>query len=293
MSTQPPAAPTPSPQVPGTQQQEIRIISHSTLFYWWPVWAVGFLMALLTLIDGHVMAIVPAHTKAYRSMAVEGSGVTVKDRDILVVPQDAHLLPNKPEKPGDLLGAPEDPHVGIAASHSYGVMFAIVLLLVTVITNVPLRGLWSVFIIAVSLLLTIIFWQAGWWESIFRFFEWLSINMNFGGYVFISSGLFAVWLLTFLFFDQQIYMVFTPGQLRVRTEIGGGETAYDTAGMTVQKQRSDLFRHWVLGLGSGDLIVNTSGAQAQHFDLPNVLFIGRKVKKIEDMLREKPVVRGH
>ncbi len=222
----------------------------------------------------------------------------MKTREGLLVPKDDDQKSQKHLPPvtqgNNELAKPDDPHIVMAAkSRHRRHVFAMVLLLVIVITNVPLRGLWSVFIIAVSLLLTIIFWQAGWWESIFRFFYWLSINMNIGGYFFISLVLFTLWLLTFLFFDQQIYMVFTPGQLRVRTEIGGGETAYDTAGMTVQKQRSDLFRHWVLGLGSGDLIVNTSGAQAQHFDLPNVLFIGRKVKRIEDMLREKPVVRGH
>jgi hypothetical protein len=62
--------------------------------------------------------------------------------------------------------------------------------------------------------------------------------------------------------------------------------------MTVQKQRSDLFRHWILGLGSGDLIVRTAGAQTHHFDMPNVLFLGRRVREIEDMLRSKQVVGG-
>ena len=64
-----------------------------------------------------------------------------------------------------------------------------------------------------------------------------------------------MWLFTVLLFDRQIYMVFTPGQLKVRTEIGGGEKVYDAVGMTLEKQRSDLFRHWLLGMGSGDLIV--------------------------------------
>ncbi|HEY1859280.1 MAG TPA: hypothetical protein VGG61_02945, partial [Gemmataceae bacterium] len=91
---------------------------------------------------------------------------------------------------------------------------------------------------------------------------------------------------------RQLYMIFSPGQLKVRQEIGGGEKAYDTSGMTIEKQRSDLFRHWILGLGSGDLIVNTSGAHVQHFEFPNVLFVGKKVHQIEDMLREKAVVRG-
>ena len=58
------------------------------------------------------------------------------------------------------------------------------------------------------------------------------------------------------------------------------------------KQRNDLFRHWILGLGSGDLIVNTSGATAHHSDLPNVLFVGYKVRQIENMLREKAVVQS-
>ena len=87
-------------------------------------------------------------------------------------------------------------------------------------------------------------------------------------------------------------MVFSPGQLRVRLEIGSGETAYDVMGMMVEKRRDDLFRHWVLGLGSGDLIVKTSGANAQQFDMPNVLFIGRKVRLIQEMLQEREVVRG-
>jgi hypothetical protein len=100
-----------------------------------------------------------------------------------------------------------------------------------------------------------------------------------------------IWLVTFFLFDPQVYMIFAPGQLRVQQVIGGGETTYDTTGMVIQKQRNDLFRHWILGLGSGDLIVNTFGANQQHFDLPNVLFVGYKVQQIEDMLREKPVVQ--
>jgi len=65
---------------------------------------------------------------------------------------------------------------------------------------------------------------------------------------------------------------------------------YSTDGMTFQKQRSDFFRHYVLGLGSGDLIVRTSGAQAHQIDLPNVLFITSKLRRIERLLKTKNVV---
>jgi len=120
----------------------------------------------------------------------------------------------------------------------------------------------------------------------------LHIHINVAGYFMFSMGLLVIWLVTFFFFDPQIYMIFSPGQLRVCQEIGGGLSAHDTMGMVIQKQRNDLFRHWILGFGSGDLIVNTSGASAAHYDLPNVLFVGYKVKLIEEMLREKPVVQG-
>jgi hypothetical protein len=28
--------------------REVRVYSHSPLFYWWPVWAVGYILALVT-----------------------------------------------------------------------------------------------------------------------------------------------------------------------------------------------------------------------------------------------------
>src|SRR5262249_13971103 len=36
---------------------EIRIYSYSNLFYWWPVWAVGYLFALLTWVNGQQVRI--------------------------------------------------------------------------------------------------------------------------------------------------------------------------------------------------------------------------------------------
>jgi hypothetical protein len=38
---------------------EVRIGAHSMLFYWWPVWAAGFLMAGVTWLDGYRLAVVP------------------------------------------------------------------------------------------------------------------------------------------------------------------------------------------------------------------------------------------
>jgi hypothetical protein len=291
MSSVPPQQPPPGAAPP--PPMEIKIVSHSNLFYWWPVWAVGLIISFLTLWSGHRVAVVPDGTKAYRKSQVVvkhvDPTVAIPEGDVLITPRAGSLPPtDKPDAP------PDDPHFRIATAKSYGVLYAMVLLLVIVITNVPLRGLWSVVVIVLLITLSIIFALAeyngrSWWDHILEALGRLHIYINAAGYFVISLGLLAIWLVTFFFFDPQIYMVFNPKQLRVRQEIGGGESAYDTTGMVIQKQRNDLFRHWVLGLGSGDLIVNTSGASSHHFDMPNVLFVGYKLRQIEDMLREVQV----
>lgn len=266
--------------------RQITIVSHTTLFYWWPVWAVGFLLGLLSLLSGWRMVSVPADTEAVRATEVigppkDGKEIRYKDREVLVLPASDPKHPNRKlaEEPLKLRAYP---------SKNFGVFFATVLLLVLVITNVPLRGLWSWMVIFLLIALTIIFALADWWAHILSAIHLLDVRINAGGYIYISTILFAIWLFTVLVFDKQIYMVFTPGQFKVCTEIGGGEQVYSTIGMTLERQRSDLFRHWVLGLGSGDLIVKTTGAQAHHFEMPNVLFINRKVRQIEDMVRKIP-----
>jgi hypothetical protein len=263
--------------------REVKVVSHSMLFYWWPLWAVCLLMAGLTYLDGHRLGIVTAGTKAVE-------GCTVKEFDgpceALVLPPGAHL-PTDP-----LTGAPREPTMHVAAHSSYGVLFVVVLLLVIFITNVQIRGLASVIILITLFLLSIILALKGWWDNILEGLAASHIHINEFGYLAIGVPLLILWLVIVLFFDGRTYMVFSPGQLRVRQEIGGGEVAYDTLGMVVEKRRSDLFRHWLLGFGSGDLIVNTAGSNARHFEMPNVLFVGQKLQVIQQMLQTREVVSG-
>jgi hypothetical protein len=259
---------------------EIVVYHHSTLFYWWPVWALGFLLGIISFVSGWRMATVPAGTEAVQASKVVTQSKDYKDVEVLVLPSDEkHPGPKLPDRPTKLRTYP---------GKNLGVLFATVLLLVLVFTNIPLRGMWSWMVIFLVIALTIIFALADWWGYILTTFSLLDIRINAGGYFYISGILFGIWLFTTMFFDKQIYMVFTPGQFKVCTEVGGGEQVYSTVGMTLEKQRSDLFRHWILGLGSGDLIVKTTGAQAHHFEMSNVLFVGRKVQQIEDMVRQIP-----
>src|SRR4051794_30452389 len=88
MSTSPPPTSTTS-----KDEIEIKIVSHSNLFYWWPVWFVGFLMALLTWFDGHQMVIVPTGTQLGHgisgkiSLDKPGESLDIDDRAVLVAPK--------------------------------------------------------------------------------------------------------------------------------------------------------------------------------------------------------------
>jgi len=258
--------------------EEVRIYSHSSLFYWWPVWAVGFIMALITLADGHRMAIVPADTTAEADREVQGSGT----RDVLVVPPKSKL---PRDKDGNLM----KPERHMANSAKLGVIYATVLMVIIVVSNVPLRGLWSIIIILGIVLLVLVFSLWGIWDDIVAIIKFLDIRINLGGYVFISSVLFIIWALTVFVFDRRTYVIVTSGQVRVCMAIGAGETLYDTTGMTFSKRQDDLFRHWIIGLGSGDLIIHRSNT-TQEIDMPNVLFVGSKIKEIERLIKKRQVV---
>ena len=38
---------------------DIKIISHSNIFYWWPAWVAGFAVAMISYVQGRDVAVVP------------------------------------------------------------------------------------------------------------------------------------------------------------------------------------------------------------------------------------------
>ena len=275
-----PTPPPPPPRHPGKPtgaDEEIRVYQHAGLFYWWPVWFFGFLFALLTYLGDHHMAIVPVGTKA---VAADAQG---HDRIVL----DAkHKLVTRKDENGKVV--PADPTIYVTQYHSMGTFFLLVLLIVVFITNISLRGLWSLVVVISIVMSSIILYLAGYSSAIIDRLTNLSIYINLGGYLLMALSLFALWMFNMFFLDRQLYVVFTPGQVRMRLEIGGGEMIYDTTGLVVQKQRSDFFRHWILGFGTGDLILRFP--KTDHpVELHNILFITKTLRKIEQLVQEKVV----
>lgn len=233
----------PATQAPGlvatSPPKEVHVYSHSGMIYWWPVWFIGYIMALLTFFQG------------------------------------------QPYEFGDT-------RVLIHPSRNLGVLFTMTFLLVIIITHLAVRGIASITVIITLIAITLFFAWMGWWERVFQVMGSLAIFMNLGFYLFFSTAVFLTWFAAVFAFDRLEVWKFRPGQMVHETILGTGEQTYDARGIVVEKLRSDLFRHWILGLGSGDLHIATTGARKQEFVIPNVPFIGYKLQRIQELAAMRP-----
>jgi hypothetical protein len=129
-------------------------------------------------------------------------------------------------------------------------------------------------------------WQ-GWLERIGQWVQVLSIHLNMGFYMFVSSLLFLIWLVVVFGFDRLSYWRVTPDEIAHVHRFTGKVINYKADGMAFECSRDDLFRHWVVGFGSGDLAMHplmkgtgTSDELAIH----NVFFVGAKVERIKALI---------
>ncbi|MBA2225642.1 MAG: hypothetical protein WHU94_12385 [Thermogemmata sp.] len=281
------STPTTSGSSAPAAKREIKLISHSMLFYWWPIWVLGYILAAITYFDNTRLAIVPDGSKL-TLLAELSDEKTIVYRLAVSRPtkslEQARLATENPSE-----DPPFKPRVSERAW--MGPVFCVVLLLVILITNVPMRGLWSFLVLlTLALIALIITLIPGGWDSVLSAVFHLHIYINLAGYLFVATAVFLMWAVSVFIFDRRTYMIVTPGQIRVCEHIGASIRSFDTMGIAFEKQRDDLFRHWLLGFFSGDLIVRTAGAERETIRLPNVLWISWRLEEVQDMLREKATV---
>ena len=221
-------------------QSDIMIISHSNIFYWWPAWVAGFLVAMISYMQG---------------------------RDVAIVPEIVER---------------------VHPSNNPGIFFITVLVLLVVLTNTRLRGIYSVVTVVTVAFFVVLFAWFGWWDNILRFIPQLSARANMGFYLLFSTTLLAVWLLAFFVFDRLTVWRIRPGQMVEERLVGGQARSYDTNGLVFERRGQDLFHDIILGLGAGDLTLTIGGANEETIQIPNVLFVDRKVKAIERLIAVKP-----
>ena len=217
------------------------VYGHSALFYWWPLWVAGYIMALLTWLH-----------------------------------HDQVIIGGKPEL--------------FHPSQNLGVIYTLLFLLLIVITSARVRGMKAALIIAGLAFLTLLFVHLDWWDAILGWLGHQSICMSLGFYLFSSTVLCVIWLVTVFFIDHLSFWRFRPGQVTHEYLGGVVDKSYDTDNMILLKRQDDLFRHWVIGLGSGDLHMQTMGGRGVEMNVENVLFVIGKISRIQRLIATKPDV---
>lgn len=176
----------------------------------------------------------------------------------------------------------------IHPSNNPGLFFIATMLFLIVFTNAKLRGIYSVVTILTIAFFAVLFAWLGWWDNILDLIPYLSARLNLGFYLLFSTALLAVWLLGFFVFDRLTYWKVRPGQIVQERLVGGGEHSYDTHGLVFERRDQDLFRHLVLGLGAGDLLLTTGGARKETINIPNVLFVDSKLRAVQELIAITP-----
>jgi hypothetical protein len=173
----------------GDSQREITLISHSTNFYLYPIWLVGFILALVTYLEGGRMAVVPEGTEARRDWRVEVAPGRIETREGLILPASDsrhhyHLPPSRRANANAPLSPPEPPHVRMSYNHWLGTWFVLTILIVFAVTsrgNEPVRG-HRLFIGALLIALavnTLILYREGTWAGfLYSFIMSLHIYIN-------------------------------------------------------------------------------------------------------------------
>jgi len=179
--------------------------------------------------------------------------------------------------------------VTVSNANPPGIIFVITLLSVALSSTVLLRGMMSVIAVVSVIAVSTAFALFGWWGEIFAFFGGLEIRINAAGYLCIGVPLFLAWIAVVGWYDRLHYITFGRGQIRYVQEVGDSEIVIPADGAIVEKKRSDWFRHFLLGVGSGDLVIGIGGHNSPTIELKNVLRIQQKLIVIDKLLREKSV----
>ena len=220
---------------------QVIVYGHSALFYWWPLWVAGYIMALLTWLN-----------------------------------PDRVIIGNKPEV--------------FHHSQTLGIIYTLLFLLMIFITSSNVRGMKAALIISVCCFLALLFAYLDWWDYVIGLLGDQHVYMNLGYYLFSSTVLCVIWFVTVFIIDHLSFWRFRPGQ--VTHEFVGGivDKSYDTDNMIIMKRQDEFFRHWVIGLGSGDLHMQTMGGKGVEMNVSNALFVAGKLFAIQRLIATKPDV---
>jgi hypothetical protein len=173
-------------------------------------------------------------------------------------------------------------------SRSLGVAYCLLFVLLLLVNTVKIRGAASFAVVSFLAFVVVLLAYLGWWDWILSWLGGRPIYMDLGFYLFFSTAILVIWVMTVFVFDHLSFWRVRPGQVTHEFVLGAVDRSYDTDNLVFTKRQDDFFRHWLLGLGSGDLQMQTMGGLGPVAEATNVLFAAWKIAKIQRLIATKP-----
>jgi hypothetical protein len=215
-------------------EKPFKLFKRSSIFYWWPIWLTGFVMALLSYRGGGYMVWVPPGTEARRDWPMEVEPARPQPREGLLLPaaqgdKAPHLLPDQAPVAGEPPGQPDQPALRMARARYLGFAFVFVMGLVLLHSGVLMRGYVSYVsaLLGAVVLLLVPLTEA--YYPALRLWAWIRyvvydvfhVYISMQGYLFLAAFFLVVWLFSVFVYDRRTYIVVTPGQVRVKRSARG------------------------------------------------------------------------
>ncbi|MGJ8655602.1 MAG: hypothetical protein ACSHX6_04055 [Akkermansiaceae bacterium] len=169
----------------------------------------------------------------------------------------------------------------------YGLTYILVLAFSLFATGVNLRGVWALLTLICAVFVAFIMLYFGVWDSALSWAINQPVYLNHGFYLAIGVMLFIPWCLVVFLFDTRKYVKIEANTVTIVNEIGEGARAFDTIGVMMEKKLDNFFKHYLLGFGSGDLVIRTSGGKSEELFLPNVLRVDRVLRELEQVRSQR------
>lgn len=171
-----------------------------------------------------------------------------------------------------------------------GVSFVALTLFVLIFTHARARGVKSLVLFLLFLIIGLSIQLFGVWHEVLQFGGLLLVHMNLAFYVLFSGLLCLSWLFVIFVADRFVFWEFSPGAIAERHRFTEGGSNYVAVQVQTARKSDDIFVHKILGLGflgfgTGDLDVrfSTPGGE-RNFHLTNVWSVSRAEREINRLV---------
>jgi hypothetical protein len=172
-----------------------------------------------------------------------------------------------------------------------GISFVALVLFVLVFTNARARGVKSLVLFLLLIVVGLVVQMTAGWTEILQVFPLLLVHMNLAFYLLFSGVLFAAWLLVVMGTDRSVYWEFGPNSIAKKYWFTDAAESYTSPQVETSRQSDDIFVHrllglWFLGFGTGDIEVrfSTAGSGQKVYFLKNVWRAGHVEKEINRLV---------